>query len=92
MDIRQAKNGKNQPRSAAAKPATERGASDGRARGRGARRGRNAGRPKAKTADELDTEMADYFEKPAAGTADGTTNGAGPTANGGDEINMDEIS
>ena len=59
-------------------------------RGRGARRGRNAGRPKAKTADELDAEMDDYFD-PNAGAANGQMEGVnGTTANGGDE--MDEVS
>ncbi|KAL9120263.1 MAG: hypothetical protein Q9187_003179, partial [Circinaria calcarea] len=59
-------------------------------RGRGARR---AGRPKAKTAEELDAEMVDYFE-PNSGAHDGaTTNGvAQPTINGGDDLGMDEIS
>ncbi|KAK2598115.1 RNA-binding RNA annealing protein [Conoideocrella luteorostrata] len=39
------------------------------------RRGRNA-RPSKKTADELDTDMADYFNK----TADGANNGAAANA------------
>ena len=72
-----------------AKPATNGSGSEGRGRGR-TRRGRNAGRAKPKTADELDAEMTDYFDKPAGG--DATTNGAGPVANGGDEIGMDDIS
>lgn len=67
----------------------------GRGGGRGNRRGRNAGRPKAKTADELDAEMVDYFDANSAnGTTDaaGITNGAAaPTANG-EEIGIDEIS
>ena len=66
--------------------------------GRGTRRGRNAGRPKAKTADELDAEMVDYFDANAAsGTAattdsSGTVNGASAPATNGEEIGMDEIS
>lgn len=66
----------------------------GRGRGRGGRRGRNAGRPKAKTADELDAEMTDYFGEPVNGTAatEGTaaTNGAATT--NGEEVGMDDIS
>ncbi|CAD6576518.1 MAG: argininosuccinate synthetase [Alectoria sarmentosa] len=91
--------GKNQPKSAAAKPATNGTATrGGRAGGRGARRGRNVGRPKAKTADELDAEMVDYFDANAAnGTsattdAAGTVNGAAAPATNGEEIGMDEIS
>ena len=91
--------GKNQPKSAAAKPATNGTATrGGRAGGRGARRGRNVGRPKAKTADELDAEMVDYFDANAAnGTsattdAAGTVNGAVAPATNGEEVGMDEIS
>ena len=85
---------KNQPKSAVAKSATNGTTTTEGRRGRGARRGRNAGRPKTKTADELDAEMTDYFDKPANGTAatvDTTTNGAVPVANGGEEIGMDDI-
>lgn len=70
----------------------------GRVGGRGARRGRNTGRPKAKTADELDAEMVDYFDANAAnGTAAttdavATVNGAAAPATNGEEIGMDEIS
>ncbi|KAK0517205.1 hypothetical protein JMJ35_000360, partial [Cladonia borealis] len=50
------------------------------------RLGRNAGRPKAKTADELDAEMVDYFDANAAnGTASAeATNGATAPATNGD--------
>lgn len=91
---RQPKGARNQPKSAAAKPGTN-GTATGEGRGRGrARRGRNAGRSKPKTADELDEEMMDYFDKPANSTvgADATTNGAAPVANGGEEVRMDDIS
>ncbi|KAM0804530.1 hypothetical protein BDR22DRAFT_969852 [Usnea florida] len=91
--------GKGQPKSAAAKPATNGTATrGGRVGGRGARRGRNAGRPKAKTADELDAEMVDYFDANAAnGTAAttdaaATVNGSTAPATNGEEIGMDEIS
>ncbi|KAL9125053.1 MAG: hypothetical protein Q9217_005692 [Psora testacea] len=88
-----------QPKSAVAKPAidgaTTRGGNAGRGRGR---RGRNAGRSKPKTADELDAEMADYFDPNATNgaatiEAGATTNGAAqPAANGGEDLGMDEIS
>ena len=84
---------KNQPKSAAAKPVTNgTTARGGKPRGRGARRGRNAGRPKAKTADELDAEMVDYFDVNAANGATATTDAgaAQPITNGGE--GMDEIS
>lgn len=57
---------------------------------RGGKKVGRAGRPKAKTADELDAEMADYFggEATNGGTTNGdaSMNGAQPAAatNGGD--------
>ncbi|KAL9632230.1 MAG: hypothetical protein Q9164_005449 [Protoblastenia rupestris] len=84
------------PKSAASKPAingtNERGGKAGGGRGRPRR---NAGRPKAKTADELDAEMADYFDPnaPAATTdAAATTNGAAQPSANGEDLGMDEIS
>lgn len=67
----------------------------GAARGRGARRGRNANRPKPKTAEELDAEMVDYFDGGAGNPApagESAANGTTATANGGEEMGMDEIS
>lgn len=67
----------------------------GRTRGRGGKRGRNAGRPKAKTADELDAEMTDYFGEPVNGntaTNGAVANGTTAAATGGDELGMDDIS
>lgn len=64
------------------KPATKDTAKAGRAKKKGPR----ANRPKAKTAEELDAEMADYFG------GEGTTasvNGAA-AANGGD-VMTDEV-
>lgn len=63
----------------------------GRGRGRG-RRGRNAGRAKPKTADELDAEMADYFDAGDANANDNTTaNGAGTQqAVGNTDTGMDD--
>lgn len=55
------------------------------------KRGQNAGRPKRKTAEELDTEMADYFVPKAEG---GETSGAvvnGAAAAGGDATMDDQI-
>jgi len=51
---------KPQPKSAAASKATTNGATRGNGRGRRGRGGRNS-RPAKKTAEELDSEMADYF-------------------------------
>ncbi|KAI9778227.1 MAG: hypothetical protein M1816_004165 [Peltula sp. TS41687] len=76
---------KAQPKSAAVTRSSNtdstRGTRGGRGRGRGGRgtnRGQNAGRAKPKTADELDAEMADYFDAGEAnGTANTTTNGGG---------------
>lgn len=70
---------KTQPKSAATSKTTNGGSSTrGRGKGRG---GRNA-RPAKKTAEELDSEMADYFggEAPnanenAAAPTNGATNG-----------------
>ncbi|KAL9012386.1 MAG: hypothetical protein Q9173_002840, partial [Seirophora scorigena] len=81
----------------AAKAVTDSSATRGRGtRGRGTgRRGRNAGRSKPKTADELDAEMADYFDPSITNGAvtDGTTtNGATQPAATLEDAGMDEIS
>ncbi|KAI4193714.1 MAG: hypothetical protein LQ346_003856, partial [Caloplaca aetnensis] len=87
--------GKGPKPATAAKAVTEKTATRGRGRGRGGR-GRNAGRPKAKTADELDAEMVDYFDTNAT-TTQGTdaaavaTNGTAQPAATLDS-GMDEIS
>ncbi len=86
-----------QPKQAGAARTSEtsaRGATRG-ARGGRVRRGRTAGRPKAKTAEELDAEMTDYFvggSGHAATEANGAAapNGAAAAATG--EEAMDEIS
>lgn len=54
-------------------------------------------KPRAKTAEELDAEMTDYFNNNNAGTAAANaaaaTNGAAePAAAGGDDLGMEEIS
>lgn len=75
---------KSQPKSAANTKASDadKAGSRGKARGRGGR-ARNP-RPAKKTAEELDSEMADYFDNGAAanGTEAAATNGAQPAANG----------
>ena len=80
-----------QPKQASATKATGGEGTRGGRGGRGARRGRNAGRPKAKTAEELDAEMTDYFVA-NNGNESAATNGAAPVANGGEDLGMDEIS
>lgn len=84
---------KNQPKPAGGKPASNGTAVRGgeKGRGRGARRGRNAGRPKAKTADELDVEMADYFNANGQNATTVVNDGTAPT-NGDDLGGMDDIS
>lgn len=75
---------KSTPKSAAStKGASARG---GKGAGRGGRKGKNA-RPTKKTAEELDSEMVDYF---GGGSTDAAAAGAAqPAANG--DANMDEI-
>ncbi|KAI4140118.1 MAG: hypothetical protein L6R39_005946, partial [Caloplaca ligustica] len=94
------------PKPATAEKATTNGTATrggGAARGRASRRGRNAGRTKAKTADELDAEMVDYFDNTSNATgataAQGTDAAAGVTTNGTaqpaanlEDAGMDEIS
>jgi hypothetical protein len=74
------------------------GAANGRGR---TRRGRNAGRGKPKTADELDAEMADYFESAdggASAAAPANSSSGGPVhpsnvqaaVNGGVDAGMDD--
>lgn len=62
------------------------------ARGRRTRRPRTS-RPAKKTAEELDSEMADYFESANNATATENTNGAAaaPAATNGDAPMEDEI-
>ncbi|KAI5804138.1 hypothetical protein DFH27DRAFT_524569 [Peziza echinospora] len=70
----------------------------GAARGRGgagagaARGGRAGGRPKAKTAEELDAEMADYWDGSAPAPAAGDGNGAQyANATGTADVMEDEV-
>ncbi|KAI8964782.1 hypothetical protein F5Y11DRAFT_345235 [Daldinia sp. FL1419] len=80
---------KAQPKSAAndKKEAASKAAGVG-ARGRKRRGGPRNSRPAKKTAEELDSEMADYFE---AGNQNENTNGTAPAATGGDAPMEDEI-
>jgi THO complex subunit 4 len=82
------------PKSAAATPKAAGAAAAGAAKagGRGGRKAGRAGRPKAKTVEELDAEMSEYFDPNAVVPA--ANNGvsapaAGPV--GGDATMEDEI-
>jgi THO complex subunit 4 len=75
---------KAQPKSAVP---VKNGAASTRGKTRGAKKARNP-RPAKKTAEELDSEMADYWESGANGGEVAATSGAAP-ANG--DANMDEI-
>jgi len=77
---------KAQPKPATAAKATTGPKGERKPRGG---RGRNAGRPKAKSADELDAEMQDYFVKPdGAGDAAMSNGGAVQPTNG--DAGMDD--
>ncbi|PVH88782.1 hypothetical protein DL98DRAFT_157035 [Cadophora sp. DSE1049] len=81
---------KAQPKSAAVTKTPAAGATrGGKARGRGGRGGR-AARPAKKTAEELDSEMVDYWQTGATATdgAGAATGAAQPAANG--DANMDD--
>ncbi|KUJ23204.1 uncharacterized protein LY89DRAFT_703801 [Mollisia scopiformis] len=80
---------KSQPKSAANTKKTETATRGKAARGRGGKAARNA-RPAKKTAEELDSEMVDYWNNGAAATeGEGAANGAGQAAANGD-ANMDD--
>jgi len=80
---------KPQPKSAASTKTT--GKTRGKTGRGGARGGRNA-RPAKKTAEELDSEMVDYWQAGAAATeTNGGANGAAQPAAGGDANMDDEI-
>ena len=81
------------PKAAAAKKDGPKPAANGAATrgGRAEKKSGRAGKPKAKTADELDAEMADYFgggevANGATTSGDGAVNVAAPAAaaNGGE--------
>jgi len=96
LSDRVTKQAKAQPKAATAGKGAEASARGGARAVRGARgargvaRGRNAGRPKAKTAEQLDAEMTDYFVAPAADAP--ATNGVQAAVAGGDDLGMDEVS
>jgi hypothetical protein len=85
---------KPQPKSAAATKQTtntSRGAKSARGSTRGRGNARNA-RPAKKTAEELDSEMVDYWQSGAATTeAEVSANGAAQQATNGDANMDDEI-
>ncbi|PKS09742.1 hypothetical protein jhhlp_004363 [Lomentospora prolificans] len=85
---------KAQPKSAAADKNAVSKTGQGAGRTRGKRRGRSA-RPAKKTAEELDSEMADYFgaaenNNAAAGTGD-SNQAVAPAATNGDAAMEDDI-
>jgi THO complex subunit 4 len=87
---------KSQPKSAATTKATANAAGGNASGGRGGRRGRGGrarnSRPAKKTAEELDSEMADYFDNGGAAaveTGAGTNGVAQPAANG--DVMEDEV-
>jgi len=94
--ISQAKQPKNQPKSAAPKTAASKAAAPKAAAAKKTKkpaRGRNAGRGKPKTAEELDAEMNDYFVPVGdanMGDAGGAVQPVAAVANGGDAA-MDEV-
>lgn len=80
---------KSQPKSAAAPKKNEAATRGKNARGRGGK-ARNP-RPAKKTAEELDSEMVDYWNNGAAATeTEGAANGAGQVASNGGDANMDD--
>jgi len=76
---------KSQPKSAAVTKTTG-AATRGRGKGRGGRGARNP-RPAKKTAEELDSEMADYWQN---GTAATETDGAAAQPAGNGDANMED--
>ncbi|KAL3421521.1 RNA recognition domain-containing protein [Phlyctema vagabunda] len=80
---------KSQPKSAAVSKTTDASNTRGKGRSRGTR-GRNP-RPTKKTAEELDSEMADYFDNgAAAGTEAAATNGDAAPQSAANVDAMDE--
>lgn len=86
---------KAQPKSAANTKTTANGVKGAEGRGRGSARSRGgktrggrAARPAKKTAEELDSEMADYFDNGNAANTEAvpSTNGAAPAAATGDAM------
>jgi len=82
---------KAQPKSAASTKANGNSTRGKNARGRGGKTGRNA-RPAKKTAEELDSEMVDYWNSGATATeGENAANGAGQVAANGDANMEDDI-
>ena len=80
---------KAQPKSAVPTKNNAAGAGARGKGGRGAKKGARNPRPAKKTAEELDSEMADYWETGATNGGDAaTTSGTAQPANG--DANMDE--
>ena len=93
-------NPKARPKSAAVTKAGANGTKGAKVAGRVAnpKGGRNTNRPKAKTTEELDAEMTDYWgNNNHTGSAPGiestgAVNGAAQPAANGEDLGMDEIS
>ncbi|CRJ95654.1 hypothetical protein VD0002_g9003 [Verticillium dahliae] len=81
---------KAQPKSAASNKHNAAKTAGAAGRGKKPRQGRTA-RPAKKTAEELDSEMADYFEAAPAGATDAASGAAVPAAAAAGDAPMDEI-
>src|SRR5690606_14078689 len=81
---------KAQPKSAATVKQNGDSAKGGAGGGKGGKKCRRGGsrRPVKKTAEELDSEMADYFE--SANTADNNANATAPAAAAGGDAPLEE--
>ncbi|KAK2628006.1 hypothetical protein QTJ16_002652 [Diplocarpon rosae] len=80
---------KTQPKSAAATKTPAAGTTRGKGRGRGAHGGARSARPAKKTAEELDSEMVDYWQTGATAT-EGAAAGTTPAAAAAGDANMDD--
>src|SRR5690606_6259077 len=78
------------PKPATSTPKSATNSARGRQSKRGGRGGRSGGRPKPKTAEELDAEMADYWDGGSAPSAGAVAAAAAPAAATGGEA-MDDI-
>jgi len=82
---------KTKPAAAAGKPGAAKGKVAGKTEGKGGKKSGRAGRPKAKTVDELDAEMADYFGGPTNGAASAAAQPAAAPAAAADTAMVDEV-
>lgn len=81
---------KSQPKSAAVTKSAATAATRGKGRGRGGRGARSA-RPAKKTAEELDSEMMDYWQSGTTATeTEGAATGTAQPAAANGDANMDD--